>query len=109
MLCKICDFRGGHYEECRLLGYKNPVPTSQERHYVSATEHSRYMLRFEIFAAVTMKNAVFWDKWTQSVPHRRHYISATESNQLLLCKILGFRGGNYEECRRMGYKALRLL
>jgi hypothetical protein len=28
-------------EECRLLGYKNPVRTSQETHYVSATESSR--------------------------------------------------------------------
>jgi hypothetical protein len=25
--CKICGFHGGHYEECRLLGYKNPVRT----------------------------------------------------------------------------------
>jgi hypothetical protein len=31
-------------EECRLLGYKNPVRTSQETHYVSATEPSRLML-----------------------------------------------------------------
>jgi hypothetical protein len=26
-------------------GYKNPVRTSQETHYVSATESSRFMLR----------------------------------------------------------------
>jgi hypothetical protein len=31
-------------EERRLLGYKNPVRTSQETHYVSATESSRLML-----------------------------------------------------------------
>jgi hypothetical protein len=37
-------FRGGDYEECRLLGYKNPVRTSQETHYVSATESSQLML-----------------------------------------------------------------
>jgi hypothetical protein len=41
---KIAGFHGGDYEECRLLGYKNPVPTSQETHYVSATEPSRLML-----------------------------------------------------------------
>jgi hypothetical protein len=41
---KICDFHGGDYEECRLLGYKTPVRTSQETHYVSATELSRLML-----------------------------------------------------------------
>jgi hypothetical protein len=50
------------YEECRLLGYKNPVRTSQETHYVSATEPSRFYVRFEVSTAVTMKNVVFWDK-----------------------------------------------
>jgi hypothetical protein len=33
------------YEECRLLGYKNPVRTSQETYYVSTTESSHLMLR----------------------------------------------------------------
>jgi hypothetical protein len=44
MLCKIFGCHGGDYEECRLLGYKNPVVTSQETHYVSDTEPSRFML-----------------------------------------------------------------
>jgi hypothetical protein len=44
MLYRIEDFRDGDYEECRLLGYKDPVCTSQETHYVSATEPSRLML-----------------------------------------------------------------
>jgi hypothetical protein len=35
---------GGAYEECRLLGHKTPVRTSQETHYVSATEPSQLML-----------------------------------------------------------------
>jgi hypothetical protein len=43
-VCKIGGFHGGDYEECRLLGYKNPVLTSHETHYVSATEPSRLML-----------------------------------------------------------------
>jgi hypothetical protein len=43
--CQICCFHGGDYEECRLVGYKNQVPTSQETRYVSATESSRLMLR----------------------------------------------------------------
>jgi hypothetical protein len=43
-VCKIGDFHGGDYEECRLLGYKNPVRTSQEKHYVSATGSSQLML-----------------------------------------------------------------
>jgi hypothetical protein len=41
---------------------KNVVHTSQETHYVSATEPSRLCyVRFEVFTAVTMKNAAFWD------------------------------------------------
>jgi hypothetical protein len=32
------------YEECRLLGYKHSVRTSQETYYSSATESSRLML-----------------------------------------------------------------
>jgi hypothetical protein len=39
-LGKICGFHGGDYEDCRLLGYKNPVRTSG----VSATESSQLML-----------------------------------------------------------------
>jgi hypothetical protein len=33
-----------------------------------------------------------------------HYFSVTEPSQLILCKILGFHGCNYEECRLLGYK-----
>jgi hypothetical protein len=50
------------YEECHLLGYKDPVRTSQETHYFSVTEYSRLMLRkILFFTAVTMENAVFGD------------------------------------------------
>jgi hypothetical protein len=42
--CEIWGFHGSDYEECRLLGYKNPVRTSQDTHYVYATEPSRLML-----------------------------------------------------------------
>jgi hypothetical protein len=63
-------------EECRLLGYKTPVHTSQETHYFSATESSRLMLcNIELFTPVTMKNAVFWDIKTLFVLHRRHIMS----------------------------------
>jgi hypothetical protein len=41
---KIWGFHGIDYEEWRLLGYKNPVHTSQETHYISATESSQLML-----------------------------------------------------------------
>jgi hypothetical protein len=33
-----------------------------------------------------------------------HYVSATELNRLVLCKIWGFHGGDYEECPLLGYK-----
>jgi hypothetical protein len=42
--CKIWGSRGGDYEECRLLGHRNPIRTSHETHYVSATDSSRLML-----------------------------------------------------------------
>jgi hypothetical protein len=41
---KIRGFHCGDYEECRLLGYKSPVRTSQEAHYVSNTESGKLML-----------------------------------------------------------------
>jgi hypothetical protein len=41
---KILRFHGSDYEECRLLGYKNPVHTSRETHYFSTTDASRLIL-----------------------------------------------------------------
>jgi hypothetical protein len=43
-LRKIWGVHVGNNEDCRLLGYKNPVRTSQETHYVSATESSPLMV-----------------------------------------------------------------
>jgi hypothetical protein len=61
-LCRIWGSHGCDYAECRLLGYKTPVRTSQETHYVSATEPSLLMLcKIWGFTAMTMKNAVLWD------------------------------------------------
>jgi hypothetical protein len=42
--CKVWCFHGDDYEECRLLGYKTPVRTSEETHYVPAAEQNRLML-----------------------------------------------------------------
>jgi hypothetical protein len=95
MLCKVWGSHGGDYGECRLLGYKTPIRTSQETHYVSATESSRLML------------CKVWgfhgDDYGECRPlgyktpirtsHETHYVSATESIQLMLCKIWGFHGG----------------
>jgi hypothetical protein len=44
MLYKIRGFYDCDYEKYRLLGYKNPVPTSQETQYISATEPIQLML-----------------------------------------------------------------
>jgi hypothetical protein len=33
-----------------------------------------------------------------------NYVSATEYSRLKLCKIWGFHGDDYEECRRLGYR-----
>jgi hypothetical protein len=61
-------------------------------------------VRLEAIAAVTMKNAIFWDIKAQFVPNRRHYFSATERSRLMLCTIWGVHNGDYEECRLLGYK-----
>jgi hypothetical protein len=44
MICTIRGFHDGDYEECRLLGYKIPVRTSQETNYVSNAGPSRLMI-----------------------------------------------------------------
>jgi hypothetical protein len=51
-----------------------------------------------------MKKAVFWDIKPQFLPHSKHYFFATEASRLMLCKILGIRGGDYAECRLLEYK-----
>jgi hypothetical protein len=54
---------------------------------------------------VTMKNVVFWDiKNPVPTSQETYYVSAKESSQLMLCRILGFYGGDYEQCRLLGYK-----
>jgi hypothetical protein len=37
------------------------------------------VVRFEVFTAVTMKNAVSWDVKIQLLPHRRHITSPLQS------------------------------
>jgi hypothetical protein len=48
---------------------------------------AEFHVRFEVFMAVTMTFADFWDIRTQFVPHRKHYVSATEPSPLSPCKI----------------------
>jgi hypothetical protein len=53
----------------------NRTVTAQEVSLLVA----RFCVRFEVFAAVTMKNVVLWDIKTQFVPHRRHVMSPLQS------------------------------
>jgi hypothetical protein len=54
-----------------------------------------------------MKNGVFWVIKPQFlISQETHNVSATESSRLMLCKMKGFHGGDYEECRLLGYKNL---
>jgi hypothetical protein len=54
--------------------------TSQETHYISATDLSRLMLFWiQVIMVVTMKNVVSWDIKTQFVLHRRHITSPLQS------------------------------
>jgi hypothetical protein len=105
-LCKICGFHGGHYEECCLLRNKNPVRTSQETHYVSATESSQLML-CKVWGSHGGGNEecrLLGYKTPVRTSQETHYVSATEPSQLMLCKIWGFHGGDYEECCLLGNK-----
>jgi hypothetical protein len=56
-----------------------------------------------------MKNAFFWDIKTQFLHHRRHVISVTEPSRLMLGKISGPHGGDYEECLLLGCDSLWVL
>jgi hypothetical protein len=71
------------------------------------TEFEKYV-RFEVFTALNMKNAVVWDIRTQFVPHRKHYLSTTEPRFLrrwlwrmpssgILCRTALVRTGVSEE------------
>jgi hypothetical protein len=50
-----------------------------------------------------MQNAVFRHVRTEFLPHRKHISPATEPSWFMLCKISGFIGGDYEECRLLVY------
>jgi hypothetical protein len=72
----VCKIRGSHcggYEECRLVRYK-PKFVPHSKHFTSPP-HSPAgycYVRLEVFMAATVKNAVFWDRKTHFIPHRRH-------------------------------------
>jgi hypothetical protein len=109
--CKIWGFHGGDYEECRLLGYKTPVHTSQETHYFSTTELIPLILCkiWRFHGSDYEECRLLGYKTPVRTSQDTHYVSATESSQLMLCKIWGFHGSDYEECRLLGYDVVWLL
>jgi hypothetical protein len=57
-------------------------------------------IRFEDFTAMTMKTAAFLGyKNPIRTSQETHYVSDAGSSRLMLCKIWGFHGGDYEEFR----------
>jgi hypothetical protein len=108
---EIWGFHGGGYEECRLVGYKNPALTSQETNFISTSEYSQLMLcniwdlyggDYEGWRLLRYNNPACTSQET-------NYVSATESGQLILCKIWDFHGGEYEQWRRLGCYEVWLL
>jgi hypothetical protein len=69
----ISGFHGGDYEECRLLGYKNPIRTSQETYYISTTEPNRLMLCGETVAVCCENRAEHTD--TVRTSQETHHVS----------------------------------
>jgi hypothetical protein len=86
---KTRGFRGGGYEQHRLLGYKNPVRTSHEIHYVSATESSQLILR-EIggfHSSDYEERRLLVYKYPVRTSQETHYVTTADPSQLMLCKI----------------------
>jgi hypothetical protein len=89
---------------------KKSVRTSQETHYVSATESSRLMLckswdfhggDYEECLLLEYKNPV-------RTSHEIHYFSTTMPSRLMFFTIWGLHGGDYEEERFQGCYAVWL-
>jgi hypothetical protein len=74
-------------------------------HIVITVRHLYVYIFFEICTEVTMKNALFRNMKTQLIPRKKHIISPPQSPaRLMLCRIRGFQGGDYESCRLLVYK-----
>jgi hypothetical protein len=67
------------FEECRLLGYKTPVRTSQETYYFSVRERELMLYKIGGFHGDEYGECRIWDIETQFVPHRRQITSSLQS------------------------------
>jgi hypothetical protein len=110
MLCKIWGYRGGNYEECRLLGCKKPISYITGNTLCRLTEPCWLMIckiwgyhggDYEECRVLGYKNSNRISKGT-------HIVSTTEPSRLMLCKIWGFHGGDYEGCCLFGCKKASL-
>jgi carbonic anhydrase len=110
MFCKTGGFQAGDNEEWRLLGHKNPVRTSQEAHYVSATEPSRLMLgKIGGFHGGDYEEChLLWYKTPVRTSQETRHVSTTDPSRLMLCKICGFQVDGYEECSLLACGAMWL-
>jgi hypothetical protein len=105
MICKIWGVHGSDYEECRLMGYKNPVRTSQETlrlRYRSQPVNALQDLRFSRQWLWRMSSSGYKNPIRTS--QETHYVYATDHSQLMLCKIWGVHSDDYEECCLLGNK-----
>jgi hypothetical protein len=66
-----------------------------------SVEHGLYDVRFEVFTEVIKKNGY---QNPDRISQETHHVSATELSRLMLFKIWGYHGGDYEKCRVMGYE-----
>jgi hypothetical protein len=67
-LARVCE----HSRHCRHWGRSKD---SYCNLHATQDKFTSINVRFEVFTAVTMKNAVSWDIKTLHVPHRRHITS----------------------------------
>jgi hypothetical protein len=96
----------------QLIPLSSPVQEQQSLSEGAQRKMSKHIhiVRFEVFTAVTMKNAVFWDIKLQFVPHRKHITSLLEPTWLVVpMRYFRFHGGDYEECRFLRCYAVWLL
>jgi hypothetical protein len=100
-------------------------PTTKALQMFWMVQQNGPLCRLENLTAVIMK-VTFWYKCTEiseeplascpedstgrveerdmRFPRRELYVSATKLSQLMLCNIWGLQGGDYEDCRLLGYK-----
>jgi hypothetical protein len=62
-----------------------------------------------IFMVIELKNAVFWDKKPRSYLAGDILLLCYRAQPVNACTIWGFRGGDYEGFRLLGYYAVYLL